>query len=231
MKKIFLVSALLASSLAGSLSAATAAAAQIVYQGSPAEATTANVSRSEPNLITINGRKIARIYGAEGLFTVTPEPETGSAWLKPTSDKPMMTAFITDEDGQHYKLLLKVQDIPAETIVVKGSNRLPGRAINKKSEPRNDEILNMVDALYAGDGDEKHQKIPLWKGTNFELIRTIDLRGIHGEAYLLTNSSDKPIVMDEREFYRDGVEAIVIEDPDLEAGQTTRVFVVNEAEQ
>lgn len=63
------------------------------------------------------------------------------------------------------------------------------------------------------------------------MARTIDLRGIRGEAYLLTNLTNKPIVMDEREFYRDGVEAIVIENPDLEAGQTTEIFVVNEAEQ
>lgn len=228
MKKIFLVSALLASSLAGSF---PATAAQVLYQDSPAESTTAIVSRSEPNLITVSGRKIKRIYGAEGSFTVTPEPETGSAWLKPISDKPMMTVFITDEDGQHYKILLKVQDIPAETIIVKGANKLPGLVINQKNEPRNDDILNMVDALYNGEGDGTRKKIPLWKGTRFELARTIDLRGIRGEAYLLTNLTNKPIVMDEREFYRDGVEAIVIENPDLEAGQTTEIFVVNEAEQ
>lgn len=231
MKKIFLASALLASSLAVSLSAATATAAQIVYQGSPTESTTANVSRTEPNLITVNGRKIVRIYGAEGMFTVTPEPETGSAWLKPTSDKPMMTVFITDEDGQHYKILLRVQDIPAETIIVKGATKQPGLMTNKKNEPHNDDLLAMVNSLYGGEGDEKHQKIPLWKGTRFELIRTIELRDMRGETYLLTNQTNKPIVMDEREFYRDGVEAVVIENPDLEAGQSTEVFVVNEAAQ
>ena len=69
MKKIFLVSALLVSSF-------QCLAAQILYQGSPTESTTATVSRNEPNLITVDGRKIKRIYGAEGLFTVTPEPET-----------------------------------------------------------------------------------------------------------------------------------------------------------
>ncbi|KXS30373.1 MAG: Uncharacterized protein AWT59_3501, partial [Candidatus Gallionella acididurans] len=43
-----------------------ATAAQVLYQDSPAESTTAIVSRSEPNLITVSGRKIKRIYGAEG---------------------------------------------------------------------------------------------------------------------------------------------------------------------
>ena len=231
MKKIFLASALLASSLACGLATATATAAQILFQGSPTESTTAIVSRTEPNLITINGRKIVRIYGAEGMFTVTPEPETGSAWLKPISDKPLMTVFITDEDGQHYKILLKVQDIPAETIIVKGATRQPSLGTNKKAEPHNDDILNMVNSLYGGAGDEKHQKIPLWKGTKFELVRTIELRDMLGETYLLTNTTDKPVIMDEREFNRDGVEAVVITNPDLEAGQSTEIFVVNEAAQ
>jgi len=223
MKKIFLVSALLASSF-------QCLAAQILYQGSPTESTTATVSRNEPNLITVDGRKIKRIYGAEGLFTVTPEPETGAAWLKPTADKPMMSVFITDEEGQHYKLLLKVEDIPAETIIVKGGNKQPGLAISKRNEPRNDDILNTVIALFNGDGDAKNETISLWKGTRFELIRTLDLRGIRGESYLLTNTSNKPIIMDEREFYRAGVQAVSIENPTLEAGQTTQVFIVSEAE-
>lgn len=228
MKKIFLVSVFLVSSFAA-CSAATAA--QILYQASPTEATTANVSRNEPNLISINGRKIKRIYGAEGLFAVTAEPETGSAWLKPTSDKPMMTVFITDEDGNHYKILLNVQDIPAETILIKGVNKQPNLVSNKKNEPRSDDILSLVMALYSGEGDSKNQKIPLWKGTNFELIRSIELRGMSGDAYLLTNQSGKTIVMDEREFYRAGVEAVAIENPNLEAGQSTQIFVVSEVEQ
>jgi len=224
MKKIFLASALLLNSL-------QVQAAQILFQRSPTDATTAVISRHEPNLITVDGRKIRRIHGAEGLFTVTPEPDTGSAWLKPTSDKPMMSAYITDEDGQHYKLLLKVEDIPAETIIIRGRG-LGGSTTppSGKNEPRNDDIINATVALFNGHGDPRSEVIPLWKGTRFELVRVLDLRGLRGEAYVLTNTSDKQIVMDEREFYRAGVQSVAVENLTLEPGQSTRVIVISEAE-
>lgn len=201
-------------------------ATQILYQDSPTEATSATISRSEPNLIKVDGRKIKRIYGAEGLFTVTPEQDTGVAWLKPMSDKPLMSAFITDDDGQHYKLLLKVEDIPAETIIIK-SRHPKSVPMSIKNEPRNNEILRAILALHDGEGDTKNQTIPLWQGTKFELIRVLSLRGLRGEAYMLSNTSTKQIVIDEREFYRDGVEAVSTEKPILEAGESTLVYIIN----
>lgn len=225
MKKIFLVSALLLNSIQSQ-------AAQVIYQGSPTESTTAVVSRHEPNLVTVDGRKIRRIYGAEGLFTVKPEPDTGAAWIKPISDKPMMSAYITDEEGQHYKLLLKVEDVPAETIIVKGRGVSSSSSLlmSNKNEPRNDDILNTTIALFNGAGDSKHDTIPLWKGTRFELVKVVELRGIRGETYILTNISDNQIIMDEREFYRNGVQSVTIESSTLEAGQSTRIFIVSEVE-
>ena len=47
---------------------------------------------------------------------------------------------------------------------------------------------------------------------------------------MLTNTSDKQIVMDEREFYREGVLAVAFGQPVLEAGESTPVFVISEAE-
>lgn len=224
MKKIFLVLALLLNSL-------QANATQIVFQELPTDAATATISRHEPNLIAVDGRKIRRIYGAEGLFTITPEPDTGSAWLKPTSDKKLMSAYITDEDGQHYKLLLKVEDVPAETVIIKGRGlKTKVASASDKNEPRNEEIINTTVALFNGHGDRRNKVIPLWKGTKFELVQSIDLRGLRGEAYILTNTSDKQIIMEEREFYRSGVVSVSIENPTLAAGKSTRVFVVSEVE-
>jgi conjugal transfer pilus assembly protein TraK len=207
-----------------------AGAAQILLQASPTEPTTATVSRNEPNLFKVDGRKIKRIHGTEGMFTVTPEQDTGVAWLKPTTDKPLMSIFITDDTGQHYKLLLKVEDIPAETIIIRGSKGHVRKVGNNNNEPRNEEILSAILALHDGEGDPKSELVPLWKGVKFELVRTLDLRGLRGEAYLLTNTSDRQVVMDERDLYRDGVQAVSIEKLVLEAGDSTAVFVLSEGE-
>ena len=148
MSRICLALLLLASSV-------QAGAAQILFQGSPTESTTATVSRNEPNLLQVEGRKIKRIYGTEGMFTVTPEQDTGVAWLKPTTDKPLMSIYVTDDMGQHYKLLLKVEDIPAETIIIRGGNNAVRKAGSIKNEPRNEEILSSIMALHDGEGDLK----------------------------------------------------------------------------
>ncbi len=224
MNKIYTALALL---LASSFQAD---AAQILIQKSPTESTVAVVSRNEPNLFKIEGRKIKRIYGTEGLFTVTPEADTGVAWLKPLTDKPMMSVFITDDADQHFKLLLEVKDIPAETVIIRGRNEQLQNLTNSKNEPRNEEILSTVLALYNGEGDPKSEIIPLWKGVKFELVSVIELRGIKGESYLLSNHSGKQIVMDEREFYREGVQAVAFGKPVLEAGESTPIFVISEVE-
>ncbi|NCN88603.1 MAG: type-F conjugative transfer system secretin TraK [Gallionella sp.] len=224
MSKTFLAFALLAISL-------PAGAAQILYQGSPAESTVATISRSEPNMLKVDGRKIRRIHGAEGNFVITPEPETGVAWLKPTTDKPLMSVYITDDANQHYKLLLKIEDIPAETIIVRRKGGEPRRPGNVRNEPRNDEIMRTIIALYDGEGDAKSEIIPLWKGVRFELVRRMDLTGLRGETYRLTNQSDKQIVMDEREFYRPDVQAVSITKPVLRAGESTAIYIISEGEQ
>ncbi len=223
MTKIFLVLALWASSF-------QCFGAQTLVQNSPTETVSAVVSRHEPNLITVNGRKIKRIFGAEGLFTVSPEPDTGAAWIKPSTDKPMFSVFVTDEDGQHYKVLLKVEDIPSESIVIQGRG-VNNPALSQKNEPRNDDIINTVMAMYSGEGDAKEEIVPLWRGTKFKLERVVDLRGIRGDTYLLTNTSDKQIVMAEPEFYRKGVQSVSIENPVLEPGQSTHIYIVSEVEQ
>jgi conjugal transfer pilus assembly protein TraK len=205
-------------------------AAQILVQSSPTESTVAVVSRNEPNLFQIEGRKIKRIYGTEGLFTVTPEADTGVAWLKPLTDKNMLSVFITDDTDQHFKILLDVKDIPAETVIIRGKNNPIKNLENTRNEPRNEEILGTVIALYNGEGDAKSQLIPLWKGVKFELVSAIELRGIKGESYLLTNHSGKQIVMDEREFYREGVQAVVIQNQVLKEGESTPVYVISEGE-
>ena len=89
---------------------------------------------------------------------------------------------------------------------------------------------DLAQGILLCKGDPKSELVPLWKGVKFELVRTLDLRGLRGEAYKLTNTSDKQVVMDEREFYRDGVQAVSVEKLVLEAGDSTAVFVLSEGE-
>jgi len=91
--------------------------------------------------------------------------------------------------------------------------------------------MRTIIALYDGEGDAKSEIIPLWKGVRFELVRRMDLTGLRGETYRLTNQSDKQIVMDEREFYRPDVQAVSITKPVLRAGESTAIYIISEGEQ
>lgn len=214
-------------------SASTVIAGQYL-EGSPDDGLTATISRGEPNLIRIEGRKIRRIQGVEGEFQVNPDKETGVAYLKPVTDKPMISLFVADDAGRHWKLNLKIEDVPAETVVIRDRSRLRQEAMaNGVDEPRNTAIRRVLLALSRDAEPEdmvvrdRLEIVPLWNEARFVLVRTLE-GSLVGEKYQLTNVSKTRMVIDERELYRRGVLAVMIEALELEPGEATQVFVVLE---
>ena len=216
------------------VSASLASVAEQTLEGNPDEGLIATVSRSEPNLIRVEGRKIRRIQGVEGDFQVTPDKDSGVAYVKPAADKSFLTLFVADDAGRHWKLNLKVADVPAETIVIRDRSRLrqDARAFGT-DEPRNTAIRRVLLAL-ARDAEPEDmiakdalEIVPLWNEARFVLVRTLEGTLI-GEKYQLTNVSKNRMVIDERELYRRGVLAVMLESLELEPGESTRVMVVLE---
>ena len=58
-------------------------------------------------------------------------------------------------------------------------------------------------------------------------MRTLE-GALVGEKYQLTNVSKQRMVIDERELYRRGVLAVMVETLELEPGESTQVMVVLE---
>ncbi|WP_205617454.1 TraK domain-containing protein [Pelomicrobium methylotrophicum] len=200
-----------------------------VLQGRPDETLSAMVSRGEPTMIRVEGRKIRRIFGAEGEFTVSADRETGVAFIRPAADKEVFSAFVADDTGRTWKLLLSVSDVPAETIVLRDRSAHAKGDRNARDESRNREIKRLILALESGGEDqgvrEVNEIVPLWKEAMFVLVKVVD-GPLRGEKYMLTNVSDKPMVIDERELYRRGVVAVSVERPELKPAETTAVYVV-----
>ncbi len=215
-------------------SASLTANAGQYLEGSPDDGLTATVSRSEPNLIRIEGRKIRRIQGVEGEFQVNPDKDTGVAYIKPTTDKPVLSLFVADDAGRHWKLNLKVAEVPSETVVIRDRSRLRQDAkAFAADESRNAAIRRVLMAL-ARDSEpedmmvrETLEIVPLWNEARFVLVRTLE-GALVGEKYQLTNASKIRMVIDERELYRRGVLAVMVESLELEPGEATQVMVVLE---
>lgn len=201
-------------------------AAQVV-QGSPDATLSAQISRFEPTMIRVDGARVRRIFGAQGDFTVVPDNDTGAAFIKPMTDKPSFSVFVTDEEGRTWKLLLAVTGGPADTIVIKGTGS--SSTPKGKDLPRNQAIKETIAALNSNDGSatDKYEPIPLWRESDFVLVRVVDTP-LRGEKYLLTNKSSDKMIIDERELYKKGVLAIAIEQPELAPGESTEVYVVME---
>lgn len=232
MTSIRLVPVMALTLLLGSISAPAFSGQYL--EGSPDDGLTATVSRSEPNLIRVEGRKIRRIQGVEGEFLVTPDKETGAAYLKPNTDKPVFSVFVADDAGRHWKLMLKVADVPAETLVIRDRSRL--RADGKvflADDSRNAAIRRVLLAL-ARDAEPEDMTardtlviVPLWNEARFVLVRTLE-GALLGEKYQLTNVSSSRMVIDERELYRRGVLAVMVDSLELGPGEATNVMVVLE---
>lgn len=69
--------------------------------------------------------------------------------------------------------------------------------------------------------------VPLWNEARFVLVRILD-GTLLGEKYQLTNLSKGRMVIDERELYRRGVLAVMVESLELEPGEATQIMIVRE---
>ncbi|MEO1767693.1 TraK domain-containing protein [Thiobacter aerophilum] len=218
----------MATLLAASLDAHSAQ----VLTGKPDDTLSAMVSRSEPTMIRVEGHRIRRVFGAEGEFAVTPDKDAGTAYIKPTTDKQAFSVFVSDETGRTWKLLLSVADGPSDSIIIKGKPE-PGNKQAGRDMARNQAIKRVLLALESSDETDMESRVtnelaPLWKEAMFVLVKVVD-GPLKGEKYMLTNTSDKPMVIDERELYRRGVVAVSVERPELKPAETTAVYVISES--
>ena len=213
------------------LASLDAVAAQVL-QGRPDDTLAAVLSRSEPTLVRIEGHRIRRVFGAEGDFDVKADKDAGTAFVKPTTDKPAFSAYVADDAGRTWKLLLSVTDGPADSIVIKGRGGESAGKRPGKDSARSQAIKRVVLALDAdGETDMEsrtaNELVPLWKEALFVLVKIVQ-GPLNGEKYHLSNTSDKTMVIDERELYRRGVVAVSVEKSELKPAETTAVYVISE---
>lgn len=217
-------------SIALLLASLPAWSAQILV-GKPDDTLSASVSRSEPTLIRIDGHRVRRIFGAEGEFAITADKEAGTAYVKPSTERSVISLFVSDERGRTWKLLLALKDGPSETITIKP--RRDETTMAGRDEPRNRAIKRAIQSLVGGgEGDfdirEVNEVVPLWNEALFVLKRIAE-GALRAEKYQLTNTSQAPMVIDERELYRRRVLAVAVGNPSLKPGETTEVIVVLES--
>lgn len=187
----------------------------------------------------------APVVNPAGEIALECDRDKGEIYVRPlgtssTSTKPI-NLFVSSAHAT-YTLLLRRSDTPSDTIVIR--DRTARRPDTDPSLIRQgpfgasaNHIRAMKALLVAMASDrvapdvrveEINRPIQLWSEARFSLMRTYEGRGLAGEKYLLTNTSDQTMVLAEQEFDRaqGDVVGIAIENRNLRPGESTSVYVI-----
>lgn len=217
-------------------SAPLAGAVQIL-DGADGHTLYAKVSKKEITRLALDHGRITTLRFKQGELGTDPDEDTGQLFLSvpPGSDKPI-NAFLTTDAGATYTLVMQVVDAPADSIVIR--QHRPQQASPDNKAGTYDRAIKRLAAAMAGDGapDDMQvrrvgRRLALWREATATLDAEYLTRELVGERYLVTNVSNQPMVLDEREFYRKGVSVVALDQLNLAPGASTRLYVVREKAQ
>lgn len=200
------------------------------------------ISAKENTRIAVEGGKIRSLIATDGELTVEKDEDRGQLFIRPIMlQKPINVRLITSS-GATYNLVMQAVDIPQEDIIVREpfSAKADGLGSFGKAEGRNrgaaGEMTKAVRGIVTSMALEEpptsvsvrpvNQEFSLWENTRFVLTAVYTERELVGEKYKLTNTGKNAIRLVEQELYRKGVVAVAIENMQLDAGQSTNIYVV-----
>ena len=204
------------------------------------------ISRKDFNRIAVFEGGVKTIKFKKGELDISPDADTGTAFLLPNVNG-KISAFVITFSGQAHQLNLIPSDIPAQSIVLR-EPKLDGKSDLKISpnEPKtvatrldransyDVAIRRVIGAMARGEklADLKYEEInkefQLWQGTRMWLMAQFIGQTYMGENYRIQNTSNTLMRIDEREFYKPGVLAVSIEVHDLQPNEATDIFIVKE---
>ena len=200
------------------------------------------VSNRDVNALIVDGRRIQNfIPSNDNAFEIQKDVVQGSIYFKvnPEYSNTSTSAFVTDEEGARYKLVLQPRSVTSEEVILVPSEQQNNKKRSAQSYQHQIKELMYVMADNADsnsnnlavDGIVKstiNAEIPLWKEVSFNLLNRFDSDGMYGELYQLKNVTNKSLNLLEQEFYRKGVVAVSVENLSLQPNKTTFVYVVRE---
>jgi len=213
---------------------------------------TARISDHDPNRIRIADGYIATAVGPRnGRIAIETNDKQGEIFIRinendPGKDK-AFTLFLTDAHGRDYNLLLKPRNIAGKSIMIIRSHT--HRPAPKTRNPvgvsvRSERIKRLIRQMALNEpahrctASAKDRRVPLWKGTDFRLRRTLKCGDFTVDRYRLTNTGGAEMRVAEQELYADGVAAVAVERlrlnqsgvVSLASGASTAVIIVRESD-
>lgn len=135
--------------------------------------------------------------------------------------------------GSVYTLILKPTAIPSETIVISTGEKMKKVAGTQLSQPYIKSLKDLIRGMYTDvpppgySVETRREDRTRWNEASLILEKVYRSPLYVGEVYSLRAKA--PVVLDEREFYSQGVLAVSIERHELKEGEETKVYVVRSA--
>lgn len=220
------------------------ALAEQIYQAKTGQTIHATISTKELTRIQVSGFPIIKAFTSAPIV-IKKDSTTGQLYILPDGIKGSFNIFIVDKNGDNFNLnLVPSKNYAGDSIVIipDGASvkraRLAQSINNKMSNNTYSRNVNeLIQVMYMNadtntvSGYEVmdiNQAVPMWKNMTTNLLRQYSNNLLDGFVYSVIKETNERVLLDEAKFYHKGILAVAIENPSLDVGNATRVFVIQE---
>lgn len=223
------------------VSLATAVNAVQKFEGNPDEIIAVKASTTDPNIISITGGSIESVWGTEDKVALEANVETGQAIFRPATLTPF-TLFVQTLAGNTYTLAVTPQQkLIGQSIVINEFGTIDQSGVERnlgivayknvvKRLLRTVEQMQGVQKLRGFSLVSVNKEKPLWVETQIVHVNSWRRSDLIIDRYLITNITDKKLVMEEREFIslERMIRAISIRKHTLAPAESSVMYTVRE---
>lgn len=189
-----------------------------------------SVSADGPNRVAVADRKIVNAIYDQTLLEVQTDEITGQIFVFPRTKAPVALFLTTDRNETHSLTL--VPDARMSQEIILGSRSIkepesykrPSASLPVETASNIDTTLkNLIVALAR---NELPVSMTATNRCGDNCLRRFVGEEISGEVLVYKNKTSSPMTLTERLFYEAGILAVAIENTELAAGQSTRIYRV-----
>ncbi len=214
-------------------------AAQAVqkFHADPETVIEVTASFNDANIISITGGAIESVWGTEGKVILEADVDAGHALFRPVSERPF-TLFVQSEAGNTYTLSVKVhKNLIGQSILLNEFGQ-QNDSLNRslKAVAFKTRVKRILRDLESSTGLKSlmgfnlkmiNREIPLWRETRILFAASWRQSGLIVGRYVLTNVSNEPLRIEERELrsLSTNVRAISIRKHILDPAESTVFYL------
>lgn len=196
----------------------------------------ARIAQKEVTRIAVESGRIRKVTGNAGEFVLEKDEARGQIFVRPadpSSTKPINLFLSTDRST--VGLLLQPVDTPSDTILIRERTTTPARKPASASASPHVRSLKHLLLTLATDSPtddmemrESALELGFWPGLRMTRVRTLLALHAIGEQYHVVNETRAAVRLEPTDFFKPGVMAVAVTDPEIAPGTGTQVFVIRE---